>query len=124
MSPVRGNRIDPEQIHNPFKFIESALKDAKARILKTNINEELIDNVPDREEQKKILQAENRMLRQNLKRMSGNVNALIEKMKEQSLKKTKGMFHPGDILFNDSHIETASTVASNIAGSKQANTNL
>ena len=54
-SPVRGSRIDPEQIHNPFKFIESALRDAKARILKTNINEELIDNVPDREEQKKIL---------------------------------------------------------------------
>ena len=50
MSPARGARIDPDQIHNPFKFIESALKDAKARIFKTNINEELIDNVNDREE--------------------------------------------------------------------------
>ena len=81
-----------------------------------DINPDLLDNVPDREEQKRILKAENRMLKANLKRMSGNVSALIEKMRQQSLKKTKGMFHPEDLLVDESQDETVSTVASHRAG--------
>jgi hypothetical protein len=86
-----------------------------------DINPDLLDNVTDREEKKKILQAENKMLRANLKRMSGNVTALIEKMRQQSLRKTKGMFHPEDLLVDESQDETVSTVASHIAGQKRGN---
>ena len=66
-----------------------------------------------------MLQAENKMLRQNLKRMSGNVDVLIQKMRQVSLKKGKGAFQPEDLLMDDSQMESASTVASNLAGSKR-----
>ena len=55
------------------------------------------------------------MLRANLKRMSNNMDTLIDKMKQQSLRKTKGMFHPEDLLVDESQDETVSTVASHIA---------
>ena len=38
-------------------------------------------------EKKKLLKAENKLLRDNLMRMSANVNVLIEKMNQESLKK-------------------------------------
>jgi hypothetical protein len=36
------------------------------------------------------LKAENKLLRENLKRMSDNVNVLIEKMNQESMKKRRG----------------------------------
>ena len=48
MSPGRGARMDPNSIHNPFKFIENALKDVKARILKPNTHGVPLENVEDR----------------------------------------------------------------------------
>jgi len=35
------------------------------------------------------LKAENKLLRENLKRMSDNVNVLIEKMNQESMRKKK-----------------------------------
>ena len=122
MSPARGARMDPNNIHNPFKFIENALKDVRTRISKSNTHGDFLENVENRQDQKNILLAENRKLRSSLKNISGNVHVLIEKMKQQSLKKTKGMFHPQDFL-DDQQIESASTVASNVAGKGRANQN-
>ena len=36
------------------------------------------------------MKAENKLLRENLKRMSDNVNVLIEKMNQESMKKRRG----------------------------------
>ena len=41
------------------------------------------------EKKNKYLKAENKLLRENLKRMSDNVNVLIEKMNQESLKKKR-----------------------------------
>ena len=43
MSPVRGARVDPKQIYNPFKFIEGALKEARARIERSDFDIDLLD---------------------------------------------------------------------------------
>ena len=48
MSPTRGARMDPNSIHNPFKFIENALKDVKARI--SNTQADFLENVEDRQD--------------------------------------------------------------------------
>ena len=48
MSPNRGARMDPNNIHNPFKFIENALKDVKARI--SNTNGDSLENVENRQD--------------------------------------------------------------------------
>ena len=61
------------------------------------------------------------MLRANLKRMSNNMDTLIDKMKQQSLRRTKGMFHPEDLLVDESQDETVSTVASHIAAQRRGN---
>jgi len=41
---------------------------------------QILESLPDEEKKKKFLKAENKLLRENLKRMSDNVNVLIEKM--------------------------------------------
>ena len=48
---------------------------------------QILENLPDEEKKKKFLKAENKLLRENLKRMSDNVNVLIEKMNQESMKK-------------------------------------
>jgi hypothetical protein len=40
----------------------------------------VLDSLTDNDKKKKFLRAENKLLRENLKRMSDNVNVLIEKM--------------------------------------------
>lgn len=45
--------------------------------------------MPDDDKKKKFLKAENKLLRENLKRMSDNVNVLIEKMNQESMKKRR-----------------------------------
>ena len=50
MSPARGARMDPNNIHNPFKFIENSLKDVKARISKSNTHGDFLENVEDRQD--------------------------------------------------------------------------
>lgn len=50
---------------------------------------QVLHNLPDRQKKNKFLKAENKLLRENLKRMSDNVNVLIEKMNQESLKKKK-----------------------------------
>ena len=50
---------------------------------------QILESLPDDEKKKKFLKAENKLLRENLKRMSDNVNVLIEKMNQESLKKRR-----------------------------------
>ena len=50
MSPARGARMDPNNIHNPFKFIENALKDVKVRISKSNTHGDFLENVEDNDD--------------------------------------------------------------------------
>ena len=78
---------------------------------------QILESLPDDEKKKKFLKAENKLLRENLKRMSDNVNVLIEKMNQESLKKRNpvrgagrgaggntsnagGMSHQGDEIGN------------------------
>ena len=72
---------------NPFRFIEQALHEAKQKIEKMKSTPQILESLPDEEKKKKFLKAENKLLRENLKRMSDNVNVLIEKMNQESLKK-------------------------------------
>ena len=51
-------------------------------------------DVPQDEKKKKFLKAENKLLRENLKRMSDNVNVLIEKMNQESMKKRRAAGGP------------------------------
>lgn len=48
---------------------------------------QILETITDNDKKKKFLKAENKLLRENLKRMSDNVNVLIEKMSQESLKK-------------------------------------
>ena len=84
MSEAPGERT------NPFRFIEAALNEAKSKIEKMKNTPQILESLPDDEKKKKFLKAENKLLRENLKRMSDNVNVLIEKMNQESLKKRKG----------------------------------
>ena len=75
---------------NPFRFIEQALNEAKSKIEKMKNTPQILESLPDEDKKKKFLKAENKLLRENLKRMSDNVNVLIEKMNQESLKKRRG----------------------------------
>ena len=70
----------PGERTNPFRFIEAALNEAKSKIEKMKNTPQILESLPDDEKKKKFLKAENKLLRENLKRMSDNVNVLIEKM--------------------------------------------
>ena len=83
---------------NPFQFIEAALIEAKQKIEKMKATPQILESLTDvsfvifiiflqEEKKKRFLKAENKLLRENLKRMSDNVNVLIEKMNQESLKK-------------------------------------
>ena len=79
----------PGERTNPFRFIEAALNEAKSKIEKMKNTPQILESLPDDEKKKKFLKAENKLLRENLKRMSDNVNVLIEKMNQESLKKRR-----------------------------------
>ena len=90
MSPSQETAMvmgPPGTNNNPFKFIEAALNEAKLKIEKMSKTPQILESLPDDEKKKKFLRAENKLLRENLKRMSDNVNVLIEKMNQESLKK-------------------------------------
>jgi cysteinyl-tRNA synthetase len=74
----------PGDPRNPFRFIEAALTEAKQKIEKMKSTPQILESLPDEEKKKKYLKAENKLLRENLKRMSDNVNVLIEKMNQES----------------------------------------
>ena len=74
---------------NPFRFIEAALNEAKSKIEKMKNTPQILESLPDDEKKKKYLKAENKLLRENLKRMSDNVNVLIEKMNQESMRKRR-----------------------------------
>ena len=69
----------PEIQRNPFKFIESAIKEAKEKISSMETSDKL-SKVSSNYDKKKILKAENRYLQEKMRKMSENVNFLIEKM--------------------------------------------
>ena len=81
--------VGPGERTNPFRFIEAALNEAKSKIEKMKNTPQILESLPDDEKKKKFLKAENKLLRENLKRMSDNVNVLIEKMNQESLKKRR-----------------------------------
>ena len=56
-SPATGSRVDTQTMNNPFKFIEGAIKEAKAKIQKMDINPDLLDNIKDNSEKKQVLMA-------------------------------------------------------------------
>ena len=92
-NPKQGGQR-PQQEANPFKFIELALNEAKQKIDKMKSTPQVLESLTDvskwffinklfcdqNDKKKKFLRAENKLLRENLKRMSDNVNVLIEKM--------------------------------------------
>ena len=59
---------------------------------------QLLETLSDNLKKKKFLKSENKQLREQLKKMSENVNMLIDKMNQESLKKKKfgdNMDRPG-----------------------------
>ena len=52
-------------------------------------NKNFVDSLTDNDKKKKYLKNENKQLRDQLKGMSDNVNALITKMNQETLKKKK-----------------------------------
>ena len=81
--------LAPSDRTNPFRFIEAALNEAKSKIEKMKDTPQILESLNDDEKQKRFLKAENKLLRENLKRMSDNVNVLIDKMNQESLKKKR-----------------------------------
>ena len=82
---------------NPYKFIEKTLQDARFKLEKMKETPKLIETLTDNQKKKKFLKAENKQLRDQLKKMSENVNMLIDKMNQESLKKKKmGQAAAGD----------------------------
>ena len=75
-----------EETRNPFKLIENAIHEAKTKIYRMQASK-IVHQIPSSVEKKKLVQAENKLLREHLKSMSDNVNILIEKMNQESLKK-------------------------------------
>ena len=55
----------------------------------------LIETITDNQKKKKFLKAENKQLRDELKKMSENVNLLIDKMNQESMKKKKNPITQG-----------------------------
>ena len=77
------------------------------------------DNVPhlinlreQNDKKKKYLKAENKLLRENLKRMSENVNILIEKMNQEQARKQRSL-HGG----NQSQISDGGDIPGNRSSS-------
>lgn len=75
---------------NPYQFIEKALVNAKEKLTKMKNNKNFVDSLTDNGKKKTYLKNENKQLRDQLKGMSDNVNALITKMNQETLKKKKG----------------------------------
>ena len=74
---------------NPYQFIEKALAQAKEKLTKMKGTQQIVDSLTDTDKKKKYLKGENRQLRDQLRAMSDNVNILIEKMNQETLKKKK-----------------------------------
>ena len=74
---------------NPYQFIEKALDNAKGKLNKMKNNKNFVDSLTDNDKKKKYLKNENKQLRDQLKGMSDNVNALITKMNQETLKRKK-----------------------------------
>ena len=109
----------PDVQRNPFKFIESAIKEAKYKINSMETSDK-INDITSNHEKKKILKADNKYLQESLKKMSENVNFLIEKMNYESLKtKPKKMLDQ-----NQSHLydDAQSVAKSQIVKLKPSNT--
>ena len=51
--------------------------------------QQIVDSLTDTDKKKKYLKNENKQLRDQLRAMSDNVNILIEKMNQETLKKKK-----------------------------------
>lgn len=65
---------------NPYKFIEKTLVEARVKLEKMKDTPKLVETITDNAKKKKFLKAENKQLRDQLKKMSENVNMLIDKM--------------------------------------------
>jgi hypothetical protein len=74
---------------NPYKFIEKTLQEARLKLDKMRDTPKLIETLGENTKKKKYLKAENKQLRDQLKKMSENVNLLIDKMNQEALKKKK-----------------------------------
>lgn len=127
MRRARDDYNNPEA-RNPFRFIEAALGEAKGKIEKMKATPQILESLPDNEKKKKYLKAENKLLRENLKRMSDNVNILIEKMNSEQQKKTKAQQaaqaraeNGGDVPFDQ---EDTRTKGSPSARSKYASVSM
>ena len=75
---------------NPYQFIEKALGNAKDKLAKMKNSKNFVESLTDTDKKKKYLKSENKQLRDQLKGMSDNVNALIQKMNQETLKRKKG----------------------------------
>eukprot|EP00347_Sterkiella_histriomuscorum_P015656 403356196 len=74
---------------NPYKFIEKTLGEARAKLDKMKGTPQLLETLSDNLKKKKFLKSENKQLRDQLKKMSENVNLLIEKMNQETLRKKR-----------------------------------
>jgi len=74
---------------NPYQFIEKALMQAKGRLNQMKSTPQIVESLTDNDKKKRYLKNENKQLRDQLKSMSDNVNLLIEKMNQETLRKRK-----------------------------------
>lgn len=62
--------------------------------------QQIVESLTDNQKKKTYLKTENKILRDQLKSMSDNVNLLIEKMNQESLRKRKYL-GPGQVSLGD-----------------------
>ena len=77
---TKNTSLRPLEERNPYHFIENALGHAKEKLSKMKNTQQMVDSLTDADKKKKYLKGENKLLREQLKAMSENVNLLIEKM--------------------------------------------
>jgi cell shape-determining protein MreC len=80
--------MNPEA-RNPFKFMTQTIEDTKQKMDKMKKTPQVLDALPQNDQRKKYLKAENKLLRESLKKMSENVNILLDKMNAEQLRAVK-----------------------------------
>lgn len=73
---------------------------AKQRLNEMKNTQQIVESLTDNQKKKTYLKTENKILRDQLKSMSDNVNLLIEKMNQESLRKRKYL-GPGQVSVGD-----------------------
>ena len=74
---------------NQFREVDLDIQNAKMKLNEMKDTEQVLEEIDDPERQKKYLRQENIILREQLKKMSINVNKVIEFINKEALRKQK-----------------------------------